>query len=97
MCLEEVVPKNRNPYMTDRVWGTYNALVWCCNSLDSYAGLFGYLSISESPIEISQNEAHSVWTYMTRAQEVIMALLEECGRLKEFDEWEKEAKNAKTQ
>ena len=97
MHLGDVVPKNENSNMSDRVWETYSALVWCCNSLNSYGGRFIHLSASKSPIEISQNEAYSVWVYMTRAQKVILALLEECGRLKEFDDWERETTNAKTQ
>ena len=90
MFLEDVVPKNSNKQLPDRLWATYSALVWGCNSLNAYGGRFIRMASSEEPINISTSEAESVWVYMNRAQEIILALLNETGRLKELDEWEKE-------
>ena len=93
MTLEDIVPKNLNDKMSDRLWATYSAMVWCCNSLNAYGGRFIHMASSKEPIIISAHEAESVWRYMNRAQEVIMALLDETGRLKEFDEWKKRSLN----
>lgn len=93
MTLEDIAPKNRNDKMSDRLWATYSAITWCCNSLNSYGGRFIHMASSKEPIVISAHEAESVWRCMNRAQEVIMALLDETGRLKEFDEWEKGSLN----
>lgn len=104
MHLEKVVPENRSiDNMPDRIWATYCAMVWCNNSLNSYQGKYLHLvgdKLNESkenhrydPAMITLGEADTTWKLFERAQEVILALLYETGRIEEFDAWEKEHHN----
>ena len=74
-----VIPtSSKPPEIPDRIWTTYSALVWCCNSLNAEEG--------------KKRRQGDKWnaTLLHRAQDVIRALLDETGRTEEFEQWEKE-------
>lgn len=69
-------PENTSD-MPDRIWETYSSLVWCNNSLNAEAGILRHHKIEH------------LANLLERAQFVITTLLEESGRLEEFDEWKR--------
>ena len=69
---------NKPQEISDRIWTTYSALSWCCNSLNAEEG--------------TKRHQGDEWNAMLlrRAQDVIYVLLIETGRAEEFEQWEKE-------
>lgn len=74
MTLSDIVPEKECDEMPDRVWETYYTLVGICNSLNAIGGT---------------KKFRSQRSLLLRAQGIITALLEETGRLKEYDDWDK--------
>lgn len=81
-----VFPKNESD-MPDRLWETYSAEVWCCNSLNVLEK--DVLHIIPDP-----EKARIASEYIRRARGIIMFLLEESGRLEELELWELEHGNS---
>lgn len=74
MKLSDIVPEKEYDEMPDRVWETYYALVGICNSLNAISGTKTFRPQRD---------------LLLRAQGMITALLEETGRLKEYNDWDK--------
>lgn len=68
-------PDKENPNMTDRQWETYCILTWGLNSMNE----------AERSLSFYENPIRYYFVLMRRAQDIIGLLLEETGRL---DEWE---------
>lgn len=84
---EHIQTTGQNPYkgdteeteeMPDRVRETYNYLVGVCNSLNACWGM-----LRRRP---SRND-HTIADILEKAQASIMTLLEETGRLDEYEQW----------
>lgn len=73
--------------MPERIQETYRVLVGVCNSLNAQFGL----RLRRYYISKNEEELNTSFLF-ERAQMTIMRLLEETGRLDEYDKWIKERK-----
>ena len=79
--------EKRYDNMPERIQETYRVLVGVCNSLNAQFGL------RLRRYYISKNEEELYTSFLfERAQTTIVRLLEETGRLDEYDKWIKERK-----
>lgn len=73
--------------MSDRDWETYCCMVWCINSLRSWEDYILYsMSTNGAEREINFDNKMGIANNLNKAQKVILYLLEENGRLREFNE-----------
>lgn len=79
MALKDIVNPKKSEIMPDRVWETYDTLVSVCNALNAQAYVFRR--------DGNRRQQEHLSFLLERAQTTIMELLEETGRLKEYDEW----------
>ena len=85
-----VFPKNESD-MPDRLWETYCAEVWCCNSLN----VLEYDLEHRNPLDpLWLDSISNASEYIRRAREIILFLLEESGRSEELELWELEHGNS---
>ena len=88
-----IFPKNESD-MPDRLWETYCAEVWCCNSLNVLEHDLEHRSPFD-PLWLNRIRNTSEYIeYIRRARGIIMFLLEESGRLEELELWELEHGNS---
>jgi len=79
-------PEDSN--MSDEIWETYWILTSVCNSLNAYEGIFARKSAPF--VMLNENNIAAIRHNLEKAQETIMFLLNETGRLKRFNEWQEQ-------
>ena len=87
--LEKALIKPEDSDMPDDIWQTYYFLVNVCNSLNACQGM--------SPARLPNRASEVVRFNLERAQDSIMFLLKESGRLQRYLEWEEEQKKKRAQ
>lgn len=87
MEMKDVVKPNPTLTMSDDVWETYEILTGLCKSLNALLGTY-----RRQPQIISAQLSYSTAIALEKAQKVITILLEETGRMKEYEEWESRRK-----
>lgn len=80
-----ILPKKPdNCHMSDRDWETDQMLVWCVNSLKSWEGYLQTMLGNHQDLSFENKLA--LQEHLHRAQNVILMLLDETGRLDEYRE-----------
>lgn len=74
--MSDIFPLPDDVNMPPRIWETYQIMVGVCNSLNAQSGRFRYDDCCLS-------------CQLLKAQEVIMVLLYESGRIEEYEDWER--------